>query len=554
MTKRPLLFLWLVAPVLAAVPVIRLNVGSGVYIDLIRIAPGTFMQGSPVAEVGRGSDELQRRVTITKPFYIGRFPVTYEQWEQFAADRSFRTEAEDGKSGGFGWDGEKLTQRKDFTWKSPGFAQGPKHPVTMVTWGDAKAFATWLGRRNYIDVALPTEAQWEYACRAGTKTPWPTGSDAAAADAWAWHRGLAGNATHPTGLKKANAWGLQDMGGQVWEWCEDWYGPYPPGTATDPLQTNDKLSDKPRRVLRGGSFLKDANSSRSAARYRNDARSRNADNGFRVVIKDSPGLLGRTVDFSDLPPDELTAPVIPAEIPLPGAPIFPPAVPAETPDPVSPPPATPPPVVQSKVVPVPPAAPPVPPVPAEPAEPRQAEQVHGAAAAADSGGNGNWKWLLAVPGVWIVWKLLRRKGSAGAAPAPEPVTQVRPGPPTVRMAKDGFFISTTAAEGTLLRWRFRTDGGQHEGQGAFSPGAEGMFVFTGSAPLEAYAWVDTDGGDNPPVPLPPVAVSTESYRTGVGAGMLSQQFSQNREPDEEEPVNPREQRKSRPSSGFPSAY
>ena len=268
---------------------ITLDLGGGTKLELLRVDAGQFLRGSPVAEADRGPDEAQQQVRLSRPFLLGSRPVTRAQFERFIQETRYRTEAEDGKSGGYGWDGTKLVQARQYTWKNPGFAQGPDHPATLVTWFDAQEFCKWLSRKTRLRIQLPTEAQWEYAARAGDSSPWAGGD----ASAIAWHKGNAGGATHPAAMLKANAWGFYDMSGNVWEWCADWYGPYSGtpvnGYLVDPFVANPPSGDKARRVLRGGSFLKNAAGCRSAARYRNDPKSRNADNGFRVMSFDVDG-------------------------------------------------------------------------------------------------------------------------------------------------------------------------------------------------------------------------------------------------------------------------
>lgn len=264
-----------------------IDLGNGVSIELVEIPAGKFTQGSAAGTPGHGDDEATREVTISKPFLIARTPVTIVQWEHFAFETAYKTEAEKGTSGGFGWNGKDLVQDKKYTWKETGSPRSADTPVTIITYADAQAFDAWLSKRAGFEVRLPTEAEYEYAARGNAKTRFFWGDDGQSAELHAWFAKNANGGPQPVGKKPANAFGLFDMQGNVWEWCSDWYGPITPPPVTDPRVDSPAIwekSDKPRRVLKGGSWrTDDRDKMRVATRYRATEGSRNADFGFRVV-------------------------------------------------------------------------------------------------------------------------------------------------------------------------------------------------------------------------------------------------------------------------------
>lgn len=195
-------------------------------IEWVDIKGGTFLMGTPTTEAERGGDERQHTVTVGN-FKMSKYEVTFDQYEDFC----------------------RATKRK--VPKDHGWGRG-KRPVMNVSWFDAKAFADWMGCR------LPTEAEWEYACRAGTTTPFNTGENITTDQAnyngnFPYNKAIKGKyllKTMPVGSYAPNAWGLYDMHGNVYEWCSDWYGPYNTTVTSNPKG----ISDGKMKVFRGGGW------------------------------------------------------------------------------------------------------------------------------------------------------------------------------------------------------------------------------------------------------------------------------------------------------------
>jgi len=224
-------------------------------IEWVSIPAGTFTMGSPTSEVDRGSDETQHQVTLSA-FKMSKYEVTFEQYDLFcdATGRSKPSDEDWGRS---------------------------NRPVINVSWDDATAFADWMGCR------LPTEAEWEYAAHGGTTTPFSTGNNLTTSQAnydgnYPYNTNTKGEyrqKTLPVGSFAANAYGLFDMHGNVWEWCSDWYGDY-----STTAQTNPKgASSGSTRVARGGSWDNAARSCRTAYRSTYTTGYRNSRMGFRLV-------------------------------------------------------------------------------------------------------------------------------------------------------------------------------------------------------------------------------------------------------------------------------
>jgi sulfatase modifying factor 1 len=278
---------------------IALDLGRGAAMKLILIPAGQFRMGSPQNEKGRFDDEIPfRTVILTRPFYFGVYPVTRGQFAAFVQEASYETEAE--KEGwAFIWNGSRWDKTAGASWKKPGFDQEDDHPVVCVSWHDAVAFCAWLIQKSGRRARLPTEARWEYACRAGTLTAYPWGDDPEEGKGWCNAEDQAARArfphgtafswddgyvfTSPVGKFKANAFGLHDMTGNVWQWCADWYD-------KDYLKTQGFRQDPAGpsagtcRVTRGGSWSSAPPYCRSAARRKEPPALRLNITGFRVVV------------------------------------------------------------------------------------------------------------------------------------------------------------------------------------------------------------------------------------------------------------------------------
>ncbi len=231
-------------------------------LEMVKCPEGSFMMGSPEDEIGRYKNESLHLVTITKPFYIGKYEVTQSQYSTLMD-------------------------------KNPSKYIGANNPVETVSYDDAKAFCDKMNLK-YLNILpkgykfdLPTEAQWEYACRAGTNTALNNGKNLTKEDACpnldevAWYSKNSGETTHEVGQKKPNAWGIYDMHGNVWEWCLDSTSgePFSSEAVTDPIGTTG-----PYKIMRGSAWKFDSTMCRSAHRFGADSNKSSNLAGFRLAI------------------------------------------------------------------------------------------------------------------------------------------------------------------------------------------------------------------------------------------------------------------------------
>jgi formylglycine-generating enzyme required for sulfatase activity len=227
---------------------ITLKLPGDVPLTLARCPPGTFQMGS---NNGQDDEKPVHTVKLTNCFSLSVYPITQAQW--------------------------KAVMGTD-----PSHFKGADRPVENVSWTDAVAFCEKLTEKlsGHGQVRLPTEAEWEYACRAGTTTDYYTGNGETALKAVGWYSSNSGKETHPVGQLEANTWNLHDMHGNVWEWCKDWYGDYSSSQTTDPTGPASGSG----RVIRGGCWLNSVGRCRSAYRVGRDPLPRGNDLGFRVAF------------------------------------------------------------------------------------------------------------------------------------------------------------------------------------------------------------------------------------------------------------------------------
>jgi len=278
---------------------------NSIGMPFVPIPAGEFTMGSTEAESARTLQRMQEkrvsdwyrqsppgetpehRVKITKPFYFGMFEVRLGDFRKFVAATKFRTDAERDGKGADGKSDGKWTTRPEFDWNHMGFERSEDFPVVNVTWSDAVAFCEWLSATEHRSYRLPTEAEWEYGCRAGSATPFFWGNDETKRDEFVWSGGNSRGVPHPVAQLKPNPWGLYDINGNAYEYCSDWfstnyYASFSHSIAIDPQGP----ASGTERVVRGVSWGTDPMHCRSAFRGGGGgAAHRNMRDGFRVVLE-----------------------------------------------------------------------------------------------------------------------------------------------------------------------------------------------------------------------------------------------------------------------------
>jgi formylglycine-generating enzyme required for sulfatase activity len=249
----------LAAPLAAAQnPVIVLRDCPNVCPEMVLLPAGSFVMGSRDSEPGRFKNEGPRRsVTIAQPVFVGRFEITFEQYDACVADQGCSEKPDD-----------------------KGWGRG-KRPVIHVNWTEARAYTRWLSRKTNKTYRLLTEAEWEYAARAGSSTRWHFGEDENRLVDYANYAGSGVGKTQPVGLLEPNAFGLFDMHGNVWEWVQDCYADNLNGTPVDGSSREDAPCRE--RVMRGGSYYFSARFLRVASRLPSPPSNRISNLGFRVA-------------------------------------------------------------------------------------------------------------------------------------------------------------------------------------------------------------------------------------------------------------------------------
>jgi formylglycine-generating enzyme required for sulfatase activity len=277
---------------------------DGTTMEFVLIPPGKFKMGSPESEEGRWHGEDQHEVEITKPFYLGKYTVTIGQFRRFVDNADYKTEAEkDAEGWGYNAEAHNFEGGKGiYSWKTTGWEQTEEYPVVNVAWTDAQSFCEWLGKKQGKKFRLPTEAEWEYGCRAGTTTRFYGGNEddclkksANVADVSLktkldaetrlesqfqdWDDSCPFTAA--VGKFRPNAFGLYDMHGNVWQWCQDWLGQnyYKDSPRQDPQGPGTGS----RRVNRGGAFSSVPRDCRAASRFQEGPTYQYCFVGFRVV-------------------------------------------------------------------------------------------------------------------------------------------------------------------------------------------------------------------------------------------------------------------------------